>query len=106
MTHDEMVEVILAHKAGRRLELRHRFIDKWRASGDPSWNFYDFEYRIAEPKWRDATIDDLKRKDVKCRVRSFDNEDWCQGVLDGCHVGRPKWIVGGQRYNQCQVVDE
>ena len=54
MTHDEMIEVIQAHKEGKEIEYKSNVTGEWCASGKPAWDFQCFEYRIKatppEPK--------------------------------------------------------
>ncbi len=46
MTHDEMVEVILAHKAGKNIQCRgHQ--GEWVDTDDPIWDFHGWNYRVA-----------------------------------------------------------
>ncbi len=49
MTHDEMVEVILAHKAGKKIQFKHRIYNApdWDGVHDPAWDFASCDYRIA-----------------------------------------------------------
>ncbi len=109
MTHDEMIAVIQAHKDGAKIECREVFADSsWELTKDPCWNFNDFEYRIAEPRWRDATIDDLKRAPLKCRVRQLSDCDWQESKL----IEYSASPLQGWRtidffwHTQCQVIDE
>lgn len=53
MTHDEMIEVIKAHKEGKSLQIRTRTFSKLNTQWsdlpkgeDPQWNFYSIEYRV------------------------------------------------------------
>lgn len=51
MTHDEMIEVIQAHKEGRTIQARHRKKHPWGDVPNPSWNFFEVQYRVKpEPK--------------------------------------------------------
>lgn len=48
-THDEMIEVIQAHKEGKEIE--YRYIpsdDKWYISSNPSWDFSSIIYRVKQ----------------------------------------------------------
>lgn len=112
MTHDEMIAVIAAHKEGKRLEWRWRGEPDWEpvtVRNDLFWNFSTFDYRIAEPKWRDATIDDLKRGPIPCRAADVLG-NWRSGTLKGFRLGeQDPWVVSTstsiiyRRY--CQVED-
>jgi len=52
MTHDQMIEVLAAHRDGKRIEFKCYGDDMWKdCCPDPTWSFYRFEYRIKpEPK--------------------------------------------------------
>ena len=52
MTHDEMIEVIQAHKDGKRIQCAMKNTETWVYATDvPSWNFAQLNYRIArEPR--------------------------------------------------------
>jgi hypothetical protein len=47
MTHDEMIDVIMHHKNGGRVECLNRSADddRWIAIKNPAWNFSDCDYR-------------------------------------------------------------
>lgn len=48
MTNDEIIEVVLAHKRGRRIQFRNERWD-WTdcANNQPSWEFSSTDYRVA-----------------------------------------------------------
>lgn len=111
MTHDEMIAVIQAFKDGKKIEFRGKASLIWHANSIPGWNFEVFDYRVAEPKWRDATIDDLKRAPCKARMRCGPKHEWMilelGGVTFSYENPRRQWVtIGGARYNDCQVIDE
>lgn len=58
MTHDEMIAVILAHKAGKAIQCRdnHPACRNWYSVAFPAWNFEKIEYRI-KPEPREVWID-------------------------------------------------
>lgn len=61
-----------------------------------------------EPKWRDATIDDLKRAPLKCRVRDIETLGWTEDWLIGYVVSSIglDWRISGERGCRfCQVQD-
>lgn len=68
------------------------------------------EYRILlEPVevWRDATIDDLHRVPLRCRV--LYDDAWANKTLVGFqHCGHEVlWVMSnGLRYSKCQVLEE
>lgn len=51
MTHNEMIEVIQAHRDGKTVQCRlQKHQEDWY-DAEPDWNFYDFDYRIKpEPR--------------------------------------------------------
>lgn len=51
MTHDEMIAVILAHKAGKKIESRAIGKNEWYCLADPVWDFAHYDYRVKrEPR--------------------------------------------------------
>lgn len=108
MTHDEIIAVVAAHRDGNGIECKSKGNFPWRKATSPSWDFCSFDYRIAEPRWRDATIDDLKRAPLKCRVRACDFEDWQESILTGYSKHNVvKWQTSDFFWHtQCQVIDE
>ena len=51
MTHDEMIEVIQAHRDGKKIEWRLKNEEDSPWSNSPfgiSWDFHDFDYRIKQ----------------------------------------------------------
>jgi hypothetical protein len=54
MTIDEMIAVLQAAKAGKKIQERSRtcqFLPPWADSPTPSWNFPLFDYRVkSEPR--------------------------------------------------------
>lgn len=106
MTEDEIIAVVQAFKDGKRVERCVEGVGVWKSAPFPIWNFDKYSYRVAEPKWRDATIDDLKRAPIPCRMRNFLDETWIDGTIDGYSVNVPKWRVNGTRWRECQVLDD
>ncbi len=48
MTHDEMIAVIQAHKAGKNIQWRHMSgTTEWETASSPAWDFSVNNYRIA-----------------------------------------------------------
>lgn len=58
MTHDEMIAVILAHKAGKVIQCRDKLPTRrsWDDVPCPVWNFERIEYRI-KPEPGEVWID-------------------------------------------------
>lgn len=112
MTEDEIIAVVQACKDGKRIERRShaQFSTDWKLiCGHPMWNFADFDYRVVEPKWRDATIDDLKRAPLPCRVMDHDDDrGWANSTLIGYRAAGPyKWIDNNNYpWRYCQVLDD
>lgn len=52
MTHDEMIEVIQAHKEGKAIQVKHSsFTYDWADISNPNFNFLEWVYRVKpEPK--------------------------------------------------------
>jgi hypothetical protein len=53
MTDDEILEVVQAHKEGKKIQIRWKDTDvSWIAmSHDPNWDFVNVDYRVApEPR--------------------------------------------------------
>ena len=48
MTHDEMIEVIKAHKEGKKLECRTKGIGRWGPTKLPQFDFQKFDYRVKQ----------------------------------------------------------
>jgi hypothetical protein len=47
MTHDEMIEVIQAHKDGKVIQIRMPYGGiEWMRNDAPQWNFLSAEYRV------------------------------------------------------------
>ena len=56
MTHDEMIEVIQAHKDGKIIQSRNKASkDEWMLNLSPLWSFYDTDYRI-KPESREFYV--------------------------------------------------
>ena len=46
MTHDEMIEVIKAHKEGKKIQGAQSGCKTWSDTSRPTWNFYEYDYRV------------------------------------------------------------
>lgn len=61
----EMIEVLQAYERGEKIEVLSG--DQWRVPGDfPSWNFHQYQYRIA-PKKELSLVEELREADRKDR---------------------------------------
>lgn len=51
MTHQEMIDVIQAHKDDKVIEAEHKNARHWEQCKEPNWNFHAFNYRVKpEPR--------------------------------------------------------
>lgn len=81
MTHDEMIEVIQAHKEGKQIQFNHhRSGDSWGDTNPPLWNFELNNYR-AKPEPREFYI--LLDKSGKVLYTVGDIKD-CKKALKAC----------------------
>lgn len=46
MTHDEMIEVIKAHKEGKKIQEKLNGASEWRDCSSRNFNFYAYNYRV------------------------------------------------------------
>jgi len=46
MTHDEMIEVIQAHKAGKTIQYYSNILERWKTTDEPLWEFCNTQYRV------------------------------------------------------------
>lgn len=47
MTNDEIIEVVMAHKAGKKIQESLIHMEAWFPVSDPCWNFPKYKYRVA-----------------------------------------------------------
>ena len=59
----EMMEIMEHFGNGGEVEYTETGFNKWRIANDPSWNWYDYNYRIKEQKQK-VTIEKWLIKDV------------------------------------------
>lgn len=51
MTVDQMIEVLTAYKAGKKIEVKGHDGVKWHNTPKPAWDFVECDYRVKpEPK--------------------------------------------------------
>jgi hypothetical protein len=52
MTHDEMIEVIQAHKDGKEIEAKNKLFDSamWVTINVSDFDFFSYEYRVKPPQ--------------------------------------------------------
>jgi len=46
MTHEQMIEVIQAHKEGKKIEFKTEGLNGWQPASTPTWNFSNYNYRV------------------------------------------------------------
>jgi hypothetical protein len=46
MTHDEIIQVVQAHKDGKVIQYRRMAQDGWVLASTPTWNFSELDYRV------------------------------------------------------------
>ncbi len=52
MSHQEIIDVVSAHREGKQIQTRSHFhpIEDWQ-NCNPNWDFYQYDYRVApEPR--------------------------------------------------------
>ena len=59
----EMIKVMQHYADNGEVEYTETGFNKWRIANDPSWNWFDYNYRIKEPKQK-VTIEKWLIKDV------------------------------------------
>lgn len=111
MDHNSMIAVIAAERDGKAIELCSRSGLVWHlcVREGHSWDFDRYKFRIAEPRWRLATIDDLRHAPLACRVRHCDDEQWLPHELTGYSVasGKVMWQTSDFFWHtQCQVLED
>lgn len=108
MTIDEQIEILQAHKAGKKV----RRLSKFGRSNtvtrvDHLFDFNNNEYEIVEETWRPATQDDYANGPVPARFTSID-VSWITGQLAGCtwRDGRFVWLDSdGIGWAKCEVME-
>lgn len=95
MTHDEMIEVIKAHKAGKSVEYRRLPPDKlgWRSVTNPSWNFLEFEYRV-------------KREPRVLYARISEQGHVCSSDIDKTVIEKLHRLYGGKVVKFVEVMED
>lgn len=63
MTDKEIIEVVSAHEAGKKIEYTPKAITDWRPISNPYWDFANHNYRVAKgPKLRPYTFEELRHQ--------------------------------------------
>lgn len=50
MTPDQIIEAVTAFKNGKKIEYYVKISRQWEEITNPSWNFYDNDYRVKPPE--------------------------------------------------------
>lgn len=98
MTDEEIIKVIDAHRNGKAIEFRPitkdagmGLVDWIYLSGDPSWNFYNYEYRVSDtPTYRPYTRKELVNASIEHGV--FIESKMPNGYVAG-YTGRIKILT-------------
>ena len=68
MTHDEMIEVIQAHKEGRVIQQQPHGLDYWETD-TPDWNFTTQDFRVKpEPREFEITVCPVNKRKCSCPI--------------------------------------
>ena len=62
----EMIKVMQHYENGGEVECAEKGFDEWKIANDPSWLWYDYNYRIKEPKQKVTIEKWLMRGDTGC----------------------------------------
>ena len=93
MEYYEMIEVIQAHKEGKKIEYRKKGAgDTWRLIARCVWNFYEYDYRIAPkpepPKYRPWKYNELpKVGTVLIQPSTYDERMVVRRTLEYVYLG-------------------
>ena len=75
----EMIEVMEWFERGGSVEHTYKGCDEWERTSHPTWNWYDFDYRIKKPKQK-VTIEKwlIEENDIKFVVETSDINSWLE----------------------------
>ena len=73
----EQIEIMTHYLNGREVEYVETGFDDWEVASHPTWNWYDFDYRIAISKQK-VTIEKwlIEENDIKFVVETSDIDSW------------------------------
>ena len=73
----EMIEVMEWFEGGGTVEYVGMGIDDWEVASHPTWNWYDYDYRIRHFKQK-VTIEKwlIEENDIKFVVETSDIDSW------------------------------
>lgn len=102
MTHDQMIEVILAHRRGEAIEWRWGdSIDggtEWRPTDEPEWDFADREYRVSPSqqrrytRWATVCTTETGKTEYLSGLLYLSKEEAERGALPGRFVRAIKMV--------------
>ena len=68
----EKIKVMDHFGNGGEVEYTETGFNKWRIANDPSWNWYDYKYRIKEPKQKVTIEKWLMQSTIDNEYRIFE----------------------------------
>ena len=68
----EQIEIMTHYLNGGEVECVETGFDDWKIANDPSWNWYDFDYRIKEPKQKVTIEKWLMQSTIDKEYRIFE----------------------------------
>ena len=73
----EMIEVMEWFERGGSVEYTYKGCDEWKRTSHPTWNWYDFDYRIKQLKQK-VTIEKwlIEYDNIKVVVEASDIDSW------------------------------
>ena len=76
-TIEEMIEVMEHYLNDGEVEYVETGFDDWEVASHPTWNWYDYEYRIKQLKQK-VTIEKwlIEENDIKFVVETSDIDSW------------------------------
>ena len=77
ITIKEMINVMEWFEGGGTIECVEKGYDDWEITNNPYWNWYDYDYRIKEPKQK-VTIEKwlVEENNIKVVVEASDIDSW------------------------------
>ena len=76
MTNQEIIAVVQAAEAGKRIQWKQQLGSKWFDTDEPTWDFSERDYRVApEPLecWVNVYPDDISAHKTEQRARKYAN---------------------------------
>ena len=85
----EMIKIMEHFMNGGEVECVETGLNDWKIANDPSWNWYDYNYRIKEEPKQKVTIEKWLIKDVNSGehfIMESSDVDLNLKALDGCKL--------------------